>query len=816
MKLEEKTVIAALLHDIGKVINRYKAKARKSYSQHAEETREFLRSFDEELAEIAYGHHKGKDYDTLSKVEPKLRKYAEIICESDNLSAGLERLEELKIKEKIASKNWFEQPMLSILSTIDIGKGKSEEMYFDVREITLEPYYLRPKTLKEAGVHYEFWEKLKNEIIRVLKANLSFDKLLFTISNVLKKYTFFVPADTTIPDTSLYEHMRLSAIFAYCMLENKDRFILIKGDISGIQDFIVTITSKKALRFLKGRSFYLELLNLASTFRIVKELGIPSLQILSCAAGNFTIIAPAKNEIIDKLKKVIKEINKEILNLGIYIAVEWEEFSFKDVKDFGNILKRVDEKLGEKKSKRYYELMEKENYEWLFRLEDYESELVECEICKREVRKEDLKEEKIDPEEEEEKIKVCKTCYEIYKISKSLINLKDGYIGVYWRNGDIKILGIGFKITKNIKQLKDADYILKVNSTDFLNNELLKNNVGLGFRFFNTQAAETRIDELVKFAEGADYIGIMKMDGDDIGRIFSEGISIWWGKKIGFICEDCKNKFFPETECPNCEDKDIKQKQIGFVCKSCGKEFIEEIKCPNCKSKKVKPTRIVTSPSRYATLSSLLEIFYGYCVERICKDGYFFTTTRPFSKSGIYVVYSGGDDFFVIGPWNQILDLSLKIKEELQKFTNNPNLTVSSGILVCKKKFPVYKSYQIVVESLESAKEKFKDKGKDAISIFNEKIRFEELDFAKEVKNMLIDAIERGVSRAIIYSILRGMNHNAKFAKKWAIKYVIARFNERYGELGWLDKFVDDVLMGKKSYSAFLVGLRWTELLTRR
>ena len=409
--LEEKTVLAALLHDVGKVIRRAEGRE----ENHARLTWEFLCGIDEELAEIAYGHHRGKKLNTLKDVKGGLKKYAEVVCEADSVSAGLERE---RISDDVARNvegldEWkrrgeSKRPMLNILSTVDVGKGESRASWFPVRELTLKPFYLKAKDIDEAGADYGFWSKFRKEIEDVLKSGVGFNKLLFTLTNLLKRYLFFVPADTfvpkeaevtiPIPDTSLYEHLRLTSIFAYAMLKNRKKFVLVRGDISGIQDFIARITHKKALRFLKGRSFYLELLNLAAAFRICRDLGIPPTQILSATAGNFTIIAPLADDYEEKLREAVREINYELIDLGLYVAVAWSEVSYEEArKSFNKVMDEVTRRVEERKAKRYQEFMNERDYDRIFGEPEPRSGLKECDVCKAEVAEEEL--ESLSPEE---------------------------------------------------------------------------------------------------------------------------------------------------------------------------------------------------------------------------------------------------------------------------------------------------------------------------------------------------------------------------------------------------------------------------------
>ena len=104
-----------------------------------------------------------------------------------------------------------------------------------------------------------------------------------TIVALLHKYTSRIPSATpwekggkrTVPDISLYDHLRTTAAIAACIgrelsetevdeelkllitKKESDRNIcaLIKGDISGIQNFLYHILSDGASNQLRGRSF---------------------------------------------------------------------------------------------------------------------------------------------------------------------------------------------------------------------------------------------------------------------------------------------------------------------------------------------------------------------------------------------------------------------------------------------------------------------------------------------------------------------------------------------------------------------------------
>ena len=116
------------------------------------------------------------------------------------------------------------------------------------------------------------------------------------------------------------------------------------------------------------------------------------------------------------------------------------------------------------------------------------------------------------------------------------------------------------------------------------------------------------------------------------------------------------------------------------------------------------------SLSRYASLSSQFHFFFSETlVTSIQKD-----------FPDLYVVFSGGDDVCVIGPWNVILDFSVYLNELFGKFTaGNESITISAGIVMFNHHDPI----PGVAEKAEEALEKSKDqKGKNSVTLFSRTI----------------------------------------------------------------------------------------------
>src|SRR5699024_7523372 len=106
-----------------------------------------------------------------------------------------------------------------------------------------------------------------------------------SILNLLEATASFIPSSTNmeeVVDISLFDHMKLTAgfaaaIHAYLVDQKRTRFreelfvnsqsfykeeafLLVSFDLSGIQNFIYTITSSGAHKQLRSRSFYLDMI----------------------------------------------------------------------------------------------------------------------------------------------------------------------------------------------------------------------------------------------------------------------------------------------------------------------------------------------------------------------------------------------------------------------------------------------------------------------------------------------------------------------------------------------------------------------------
>ncbi|KUH33944.1 hypothetical protein APY94_04230 [Thermococcus celericrescens] len=163
---------------------------------------------------------------------------------------------------------------------------------------------------------------------------------------ILETYTTFLPACSGSA-VSFYDSARMvaalaTALYLYWREEESGAtserpFLLVEGDLSGIQRFIFSITSKGALKHLRARSVYLDLLGWDVVLEIIKRLGLTRASVLYNGGGSFTIIAPNTKRARETLKEIRKELETFLLGKfdgSLYLAIDWLDVSPEEIRDF--------------------------------------------------------------------------------------------------------------------------------------------------------------------------------------------------------------------------------------------------------------------------------------------------------------------------------------------------------------------------------------------------------------------------------------------------------------------------------------------------
>jgi CRISPR-associated protein Csm1 len=122
------------------------------------------------------------------------------------------------------------------------------------------------------------------------------------------------------PAVSLFDLARLRAALAQALysgglapeamlaaVKGQGRpFSMIAGDLSGLQSFLYRGQSDRAIRALKGRSFYLQHLSEHLARRVCRELGWTPLAEVLCGGGRFYLVGPAGPD-LDPVRRAIEK-----------------------------------------------------------------------------------------------------------------------------------------------------------------------------------------------------------------------------------------------------------------------------------------------------------------------------------------------------------------------------------------------------------------------------------------------------------------------------------------------------------------------------
>lgn len=120
----------------------------------------------------------------------------------------------------------------------------------------------------------------------------------------------------------------------------------------------------------------------------------------------------------------------------------------------------------------------------------------------------------------------------------------------------------------------------------------------------------------------------------------------------------------------------------------------------------------------------------------------------------LYTTYAGGDDLFIVGAWNEVVELAETINERFVEYcAHNPAMHISGGIALCKGKYPIGHAAEEAGELLDEKAKKVD--GKNAIAFMGQGISWENWKAISKISNKLIKGLEEGkVSRGFIYNLM--------------------------------------------------------------
>lgn len=710
-----KVIVGGLLHDIGKLLYRYNDGRNHSVSGH-----DFLKNqaglTDEEILVQVKCHHAG----LLRQQKLPESSLAYITYIADNISAAADRRR--SDEQGVGFVRELAQDSIFNLLNDNTEKKKHSPGYLtreinyptDKKVVYQEPFYGKCLSQIRDNVQgIQITEAYINSLLEVLEANLT-----------------YIPSSTSmqeIADISLYDHSKMTAAIGGCIyayLEQKGRtnykkelfesaenfyrekaFILYSIDVSGIQNFIYTIASDGALKALRARSLYLELMMENFVDDVLERCGLSRANLIYCGGGHAYLLLPNTVEVIDAILKFEQETNQWLLDTfktGLYLGGGYALCSANDLKNepagsYRQLFRQVSNRISEKKRKRY-------TAEQIINLNagHHTSGDRECRVCHRTDRlTEDGK---------------CEICDGIEKFSKLAQNTPFFTVQTERDTQAYLLLPgeryIAADTEKSLrKKMKNPDtYIRSYSKNDMYTGLNLATKVWMG----DYQNGDD-FHDFVNGTTGIPRICAMRADIDNLGQAFVQGF---------------ENKHYTEN---------------------------------------------YNTLSRTATFSRKLALFFKLHINEILSQGQYTIVDKDNPQRKATIVYSGGDDVFIIGAWGDIIGFAVDLHDCLEEYTQG-TLTISAGIGIYPEKYPVAAMARQTGELEEAAKAL---PGKDGISLFSAENTYKWDVFINEVleeKYCLIKDFFDGTEKYgknFLYNLLELMRNTIEHPEE---KINIARY----------------------------------------
>ena len=599
-------------------------------------------------------------------------------------------------------------PLLSIFSRVKPeGEAEPPQRYWPAEPLSLKtPAYPveKEQALADAGL----WDGFKADWAKLPQSGRGHRFEAFT--HLLHRWAWAVPCSYGEPGVSLYDEFRaLSALVhaSGCAPAPATDFLLVGGDIPGIQDFVYTITSKGAAKGLRGRSVFIQLLGDAVVRRLLADLDLPETNVIYAAGGNFMLLAPegcgdtAREALYRVNARLVEAIQGDTALVLAAVPVQAADLSTP------GLCADAFEKVGSEISKAKLQPLREQAGDWAALFEPAgQGSSLSCVVCRIEV---DARNSRLlEPTGEEPDSgapatapqRICNLCSSLGELASDIrhenlwlsVDQVPAKLGTScqpedgWTELLERMTGLRYQLLD--RKPESATGTLALNEPRFLEAG------ASGFRLLANVTPQTtssdiqylrdkpaRADEGIPApgqirsfallahaaatAGALDRVGVLRMDVDNLGSTVSQGI--------------------PDLSLPS-----------------------------------------------MSALSRMLTTFF---------NGYFAHLVRQQADNELYIIYAGGDDLFVVGAWHHLPELAEATQEKFAAFTgDNPALTLSGGITLESPRFPLYRAAERAGQAEARAKGHTRDDGpgKDAVCFLDTVVGWEDWALVRSQKDELL------------------------------------------------------------------------------
>lgn len=677
--LQCKVAIGAMLHDIGKVL--FRSSDGRNHSRSGYDfLKEKIGIRDKEILDQVLYHHadmiKGS---SISADSP-----AYITYMADNIASAADR------REKAEKDTAGFDKTVPLESIFNILNGNDSRMHYS------------PSTMDKGGrINYPtgnpivfdstFYGKIEREITDALKGITDESRInveyLNSLLSALEAYLTYIPSSTDRSqqtDVSLYDHMKLTAALANCILVwlraegvtdyrhelfsganafyEKKVFYLYSMDISGIQAFIYRqFGTDDVLKNLRARSFYLEIMMENFVDTLLGKEGLSRANLIYSGGGHAYLLLPNTEQSRAAAETFLQSTNawlQKTFGIDLFLGTGGTACSARELENvpegsYGELFRTVSRKVSQSKAHRY----SAEQIRMLNRGRIRDGER-ECRICHRSdmLTGEDL----------------CSICSGLTSLSAKIMDPKMKFFvirGMQGNDAQMPVYEGEYLEAADLQKVRgmiaeDDHFICAYSKNEFYTGHEYATNLWVA----DYSSART-LEELVTKGKGISRLGVIRADVDNLGAAFVSG--------------------FP---------------------------------------------RKYQTLSRAATFSRTLSMFFKWHVNALLRNGGYRLDgggsdicavssiengqqeegTGPRNAT---VIYAGGDDLFIVGAWKDIIEFAVDLHRSLEAFSIG-TLKISAGIGMFYEKYPI--SY-IASQSgdLETASKELD--GKNSVTLFSEK-----------------------------------------------------------------------------------------------
>jgi len=683
-----------------------------------------------------------------------------IVTVADRLSAGLDRREFEDHNQQVDWQDYRKTRLNALferLSTADSHRrqplGRSLYCY-SLAPLSPESIFPRrleevsPKTNEAACQEYDdLFATFRARLDRLLHRRDSVEIWFEHFDSLMLACTFALPqarAGNVIPDVSLYDHARTTSALATALyLYHRDggtlteeavrsydesKFLFVTGDFYGIQDFIFAChgdVRKHRAKLLRGRSLQVSLFSELAADLICEALGLPFSSVVLNAAGKFTLIAPNTDRVHEAIGEAEQELNDWLIRLTNgenAIGVAKVEVRPSDLVKgkFQEVWDRLQKSLGRKKCSR----MDLNRYAGPVEgyLDRFDTSLHRdlCPLCGKRPSSREAE----DSSYVGETLSACQLCRDQVFLGTKLV--KKNRLAILRASAT----GVGPDRQNRLLEPIFGKYqVAFYDETEGLANEA-RNGTLRHFWDLSLDPQATGSSEIAyKFINGYVPVFQKEEDGDDRVR------EVLDRESDEFATGEVKPLSVIAAKAQNFTDKP--GKFCGVAALGILKADVDNLGILMSCGLPEESSTI----SRQATLSRQLNIFFAVYLPHLLKADHRF--------QDVYTVFAGGDDLFLIGPWNRTIELASVLREIFSKYVcGNSEITFSAGVCFANPHVPVDRIAVVTEHALEESK----NLGKDCVTLFGQTASWAELGELAAIQEKIERWLEDGwVNNAMLY-----------------------------------------------------------------